>query len=495
MVPANHFLVCKGRCVTYGEINQNANRIAHAFRAIGVQKGEKAAFLLRNSIEVVEVYFGLLKMGAVVVPLNYYLSPKVLKEQLCFSDAVVLIYHEAFHRVVKAIRDRATHIRHYICVEGRKEEETDHLYSEFLTTGSAEDLQVEINPEDPYAIFFTAGTTGTPKGVVAVHRNLSWGAVNALLTVGTHARVSATVSPMFHVASLGVVATTAVRAGKCVIFDKFEPREILRTIEQERISDLFLVPTMWVRLLEDPSIEEYDISSITSVSTAGSQATWELKKRILAKFPNAGLREVYGLTEIGALGTVLLPSDPPEKLASVGRPAYFNQVRIVDERGQDLPFGKEGEIIFRSPGIMREYYKDPQATSLALRDGWLYTGDLGYLDSDGYLYYLGRKDEMIISGGENLHPFIIERILNQHPKILESAVIGVPDPLWGESVKAVIVLRQGVNMTKEEVTNYCGEQLGGLYKPKHVEFVENLPRVATGKVAKQELRKRHMTRR
>jgi fatty-acyl-CoA synthase len=275
-----------------------------------------------------------------------------------------------------------------------------------------------------------------------------------------------------------------------VIMRSFDPKRVMELIGEEKINRMTFPPTVWNFILQLPDLDQYDTHAVRALSSGAESMPLETKKKLLALFPNAGLGETYGMTESAASITTLHPRDVLRKMASVGKPFVNVETRLVDEYDQDVKKGEVGEILARGPSIMVGYYKDPESTSQTLKGGWLHTGDLGRLDEEGYLYIVDRKKDMIISGGENIYPREIEEILYAHPKILEAAVIGLPDPTWGERIHAVVALKEGELLTEQEVIDYCKAHIASFKKPKSVEFVDRLPRSSAGKVLKRILKER-----
>jgi len=341
---------------------------------------------------------------------------------------------------------------------------------------------------------YTSGTTGRPKGAILTHENLLWNLFNTILgREEKEGEISMVIGPLYHTAALNNHFLTRVAmAGTSILIKHFDPEKVMQVIEKERVTVISGAPAAYHLMLSLPE-KRYDTSSITKCTTGASILPNETKERLTKLFPNlTGIYDVYGCTEATPSIAILKAKDSLRKRECVGPAVPFLEVRIVDDQDQDLPIGEVGEIICRGPNIMKGYYKDEEATQEALRGGWLRTGDLGRMDEEGFIYIVDRKKDMIVSGGENIYPREIEEILYSHPKIQEAAIIGVPDPLWGESVKAVIVLKKGESMTEEEVIEYCKRHLASYKKPRSVEFVESLPRNPSGKVLKTLLRQKYL---
>jgi fatty-acyl-CoA synthase len=295
-------------------------------------------------------------------------------------------------------------------------------------------------------------------------------------------------TPMFHSSTLGRIITYVFSGCTFITSKKFDPSRALEIIEQEKVTSITQAPTMYQAMMNQPEAGRFDPAAVRRVVTGAAPMAVSTKKALKEFFPNAGFYDLYGLTEASPGVTILKPDAFFEKIGSVGKPMSTVEIKVVNEGGAEVPAGEVGEIICRGPNVMKGYYKDPAATAQVLRDGWLYTGDLGRMDEDGFLYLIDRKKDVIISGGENIYPAEIEMVLLEHPKILEAAVIGMPDSYWGERVKAFVVLRQGETLSKEEVIKFCGEHLGSYKKPRKVEFIDRLPRNAANKVMKEKLK-------
>jgi acyl-CoA synthetase (AMP-forming)/AMP-acid ligase II len=475
---------------TYEQWEARSNRLAWALAKQGVSKGAHVATIFLNGNEVLETYMALLKLGAVIVPLNVRLSSQELHYIVDHSDAGHLILEPDFIKPIEEIRGDLPKVKRYL-VSG---EDAPHGMTslEEISSGQPQDPPpVQVDEEDIACILYTAGTTGRPKGVLLSHRNCVWAAVNIACDIDLRPEYRVLmVFPLFHAAAFIIFVSNLFLGCTNVTMRSFDPRRVMELVEQERISRMTFPPTVWNFILQLPDLEKYDTSSVRSLSSGAESMPLETKKRLLELFPNAGLGESYGMTESAATITTLRPEHVLEKMASVGMPFVNVMIRIVDESDRDVPQGEVGEILARGPNIMVGYYKDPQATAEALKGGWLHTGDMGRVDEDGFLYIVDRKKDMIISGGENIFPREIEEVLYRHPKILEAAVIGLPDPVWGERVHAVVALKPGESMTEQEVIDFCKAHIASYKKPKSVEFVERLPRSPAGKVLKRILRDR-----
>jgi acyl-CoA synthetase (AMP-forming)/AMP-acid ligase II len=489
--PGNEAFVFKNQRVTFGAFNTRVNRLANALVKLGIAKGDKVAVLFMNCIEILECYMAVCKIGAVVVSINFRLVDREISYQLDQSDAKAVIYSGTFHNIISSLRDQQPKVAHYIC-HSEKEIKEAIQYDALLAKSSPQEPLVYVQDDDPAFIMYTSGTTGKPKGAVITHKNLLVEVTNILLEndikKGDRSLFSA---PLFHVAALVHMLLIFYLGGRSVIMDKFEPRDFLRLVEKEKITVGMLIPAMWIFLLQEPGISEYDTRTLRNVGTGGAVLPVEVMRKAMDAFPNVGIYNIFGQTETSSCTTLLYPEHAFSKEGSVGRRIVNLEARIVDVADNDVAVGQVGEIIYRGPTIMKEYYNNPQATADAIREGWFHSGDLVREDEDGFIWVVDRKKDMIISGGENIYPAEVEEVLFSHPKIVEAAVIGVPDPQWGESVKAIVVPQKGETLTAEEIIEHCKTHMASYKKPKTVEFVAELPRNAAGKVRKFELRDKY----
>jgi acyl-CoA synthetase (AMP-forming)/AMP-acid ligase II len=369
-------------------------------------------------------------------------------------------------------------------------------YEKLMAKASAEEPRVSISEEDMISLRYTSGTTGKPKGVIHDHRSNITALYNSLMD-GLRIEegdVIALMGPVTH-ASGAMILPHLLRGAKVIILSGFDAEGILKLIEREHVTTLYLVPTMIVMLLARPDLKSYDLSSLKTIRYGASPISPEVLKRGVEAFGNVFVQG-YGLTEGSMPLTLLNKRDHRmdgtmkqiQRLGSVGREVTVACVRIMDEAGEMLPPGEIGEIVIRSEQNMKGYWNNPQATAEALRGGWLHTRDMGYMDEDGYVFLVDRKDDMIISGGFNVYPREVEDVLYMHPSVLEAAVFGVPDEKWGETVKAAVSLKKGAVLTEEEIIEHCRKHLAGYKKPKSVDFVTDLPKNANGKILRRELK-------
>jgi fatty-acyl-CoA synthase len=490
--PDRTALVYENKRFTYRQFNQRSNQIANALLRFGLQKGDRVATLLFNSHELVEVFMGAAKVGGVFTPINFRLAAEEVIYLVNHSDARVFAFGEEFFSLVGNILPHLPKVEKFISV-GKAPFPRAIEYEPLLQGSRDDEPGFAVSEDDECQMLYTSGTTGRPKGAVLSHGNVLWNLVNMLLAREDKEGESALVTgPLYHAAALNNhFLIRLALAGASVLMKHFDPRIFMEIIQKEKVNVISGAPAMFHLLFNLPEVEKYDARSITRCTLGSSTLPDETKKKLLKLLPNAGgIYDVYGATEASPTVTVLKAADSFRKTACVGPAVPFLEVRIVDNQDREVPRSEPGEIICRGPNVMKGYYKDPEGTAEALKGGWLHTGDIGRMDEEGFVYIVDRKKDMIISGGENIYPREIEELLYHHPKIREAAAVGIPDPLWGESVKAFVVLKTGMSITEEEVIEYCKAHLASYKKPKVVAFVDSLPRNPSGKVLKNLLRER-----
>ena len=464
---------------------------------LGLKKGDRIAILAKNGVRYMEVYGSSETGGLVTVPLNFRLSGPELMYIINNSGARVLLVSEEYVPTITAIKDDLPGTAHFICLDGAVPGMLS--YEDLLADELTTDLEIAIAPDELAYIMYTSGTTGRPKGAMLTHRGQVANAQSLLMELGLRPRDRhLAVMPLFHVGGRAIPLVHFYRGCTTVIAAGFDPTEALTLIERHRVTTIQVVPTMLAFMLDLPTLDRFDVSSLNTIFYASSPMPVELLRRGIGKFGPIFVQG-YGQTESGPLSTLLGKEDhlaegtteQIRRLASCGRPVMNVEARVVDADGRQVEPGAVGEITVRAELIMHGYWNDPESTADAIRDGWLYTGDMATVDDDGYLYVVDRKKDMIISGGENIYPREIEEVLYAHPAVLETAVIGVPDPTWGESVKALVVLKRETNTCEEELIEHCKMKLASYKKPKSVEFVDVLPKTPSGKILKRALREKY----
>ncbi len=484
--------------LTYKQFNARINQLAHAFMDLGLKKGSKVAILSFNNNQYMEAYFAVGKIGAVAAPLNFRLHPEELTYIVDHADAEAFIVGEPFVDAVRAIQKGLPKVKHYISISEKPVDGMLHFETWIAKYPDTEPL-VLVDDDDPLFIMYTAGTTGRPKGAVLTHKNemVMW--MLAASYVMSEAGLGDMwdyrafgAPPIFHLAAFGFCQFMFFIGATVVLpTEVFNPAYILETIEKERIDAILLVPAMAFFLLMVPDIEKYDTSSLKVWASGAAILPTETRRQIQKHFRNVRIFDLFGMTEMSPVVCTLRPSEVEGRENSVGRALPFIEIRLVDDKDNDVPVGEVGEAIYRGPTVLKEYYKNPKATAEAMRNGWFHSGDLLRQDKEGFFYVVDRKKDMIISGGENIYPAEIEEVLFQHPKILEAAVIGIFDEEWGESVQAIVVCKPGEAMTAEDVVDHCKRHLASYKKPKGVDFMDVLPRNPAGKVLKTVLRENY----
>lgn len=492
-------VVSQGLSMNYQVLNERVNHLANALIKRGLKKGDRIGVLVHNCYQFIEIYFAAAKTGGIFCPYNSHFKGRELKYIINYSTPRFFFFDADFGDIIDSLRNHLESVEHYICLK-RPRWPFMEDYENLLSMGDKKEPNIKILANDTMSIFFTAGTTGKPKGAMRTHQHMMTNAITGVIELKVSYDEKALILfPMYHVACEDNIGRHFFMANTIVIRSEehFDLQEVLGLLSMEKITMCQFVPTMINALLQCRDIDRYDLSSLRMIMYAGAPMPVELLKRALQGF-KCGFAQLYGQTESGPLTTILPPEDHvlkgPErqlkKLASAGRPVVDYEVRIVDGEGRDVSIGEVGEIIGRSEAMMKRYWKLPKESAEKLKDGWLHTGDLGKFDEDGYIYIVDRKNDMIISGGVNIYPREIEEVLYQHPSVFEASVIGVPDDYWGEAVKAIIVLKERADVSESEIIKHCGEHLAGYKKPKSVEFWKELPKSPQGKILKRAIRER-----
>ncbi|OBK76212.1 long-chain-fatty-acid--CoA ligase [Mycobacterium sp. 1164985.4] len=476
-------LIAGERTATFAELDARSNRVAQSLRAAGVGFGDRVAFIEKNGIEFFEVACALSKLGAVVVPVNWRLAPPEMLHIIDDARARVVIVGTEFFGHVEAIEDRVTATLVAVGAHSRWP-----AFEEWTANFPAEDPCVTTQPDDLAFLMYTSGTTGSPKGVMLTNDNYFCKATGIADKWRFDAdSVSLAVMPMFHMAGSGWAFVGLCEGARTVVLRDVDPAAVLDAVARHGITNMLLVPVVIQRLLNTPGVETTDFSALRAIVYGASPITDDVLVRALERF-DCDLLQVYGQTE--TTGSITqLDRHAPELLRSCGKPFPWVQVRIVDDTGRDVPTGTVGELWTRSRQNMRGYWNNPAATAATITpDGWLKTGDAGYVDREGYVYLHDRVKDMIVSGGENVYPTEIENVLMTHPDVADVAVIGVPDPAWGEAVKAIVVPAAGSSPGEADLIAYARDRLAGFKLPKSVSFADDLPRTPSGKILKRALR-------
>lgn len=467
-----------GRRFTFRDTDRRSNRLANALLALGFGKGDVVAFLVTNRAEIVETYFALARTGIIGIPLNYRLAGPEIISLLTAMGASALIFEDRF----LAVAQQAAPLLRVLIQVGGEPGGGVLDYEAALADASPQAPAVEVDEADPFYFNLTSGTTGLPKSYLLTQYNNSTIAPMFLAFEMGRRDVALTVFPAFGRVGFGWIVGSMI-FGNLNVLVNFEPNEVLRLIETERVTITNLVPTMAAMLLQAQAARPRDLGSLRGIVFAGSSLPESLREQTAERLcPH--IYEYYGMQETGAL-VVSTPEDRARNASSAGKPLLFSEVRIVDDAGNVLPANQLGEIVGRNPNSVTAYFGDTVKSAETFRDGWIHTGDLGSLDEDGYLTIRGRKKDMIVTGGQNVHAAEVEEILLKCPGVADCAVFGLPDPIWGESVTALVVPSEGAALTAADLEQFCRERLAGFKTPKRF-FIEQavLPRTPTGKVQK-----------
>ncbi|MGE2732299.1 long-chain-fatty-acid--CoA ligase [Mycolicibacterium vaccae] len=478
-------LIVDDRVITFGDLDARSNRAAQAFAAAGVGPGDRVAFIEKNSAEFFDVAFGLAKLGAVGVPVNWRLAAPEMRHILADCGAKVVVVGAEFFGHLEEIEHE---IDATVVAVGTHERWPD--FTDWVAAHPAVDPGVRTAADDLVFLMYTSGTTGLPKGVMLSNANYvcKTGGVAAGPWQLSPDAVSLGVMPLFHMAGSGWVFAGLWEGAATVLVRDVVPAAILEAITGHRVTNMLLVPAVIASLLDTPGVEDVDASALRLIVYGASPISDDVLLRGIDRF-GAIFAQVYGMTETsGSITQLDGPDHTPQLLRSCGRPYPWVEVRVVGADGTDVPAGAVGEVWTRSAQNMLGYWNNPEATAATLTpDGWLRTGDAGYLDADGYLYLYDRVKDMIVTGGENVYPAEVENVLMAHPGVADAAVIGVPDPKWGEAVKAVVVPAAG-GFDEADLLAFARARLGGFKLPKSVDVVDVLPRTPSGKILKRALR-------
>jgi acyl-CoA synthetase (AMP-forming)/AMP-acid ligase II len=485
--PARPCLVRGGETITYAELDRRSAMSAAGLAGLGVGRGDVVGLLLYNCSEFVEAMFALARLGAIVMPVNWRLAGDEVAYIAGHAGAKLIISEPELAPLAEAARTSRPGTR-LVGVGGAPAGWTS--FDALRAAGGPAPL-ADVAADDVHRLMYTSGTTARPKGVMITYANLYWKNIGHVVEFGvTGADLGLACGPLYHVGALDLTTTTMLYVGGTVeIHRKFEPGPVLDALERG-ITNVWLAPSMVNQLLAHPSLGSRDLSGVKLIIDGGEKMPLPLIQRLLRAFPGAWFADAYGLTETVSGDTFLDKRTTERKLGSVGKPCVHLEVAIWDEAGRPVPAGALGEIVLRGPKVFRGYWKDPDATAAAFRGGWFHTGDVGQLDDEGFLYILDRKKDMIVSGGENIASPEVERVLYEHPAVLEAAVVGSPDPRWGEVPVAFVVRREGVKATEDELRGFCLERLAKFKVPRAISFIDALPRNPSGKVLKRVLRER-----
>jgi acyl-CoA synthetase (AMP-forming)/AMP-acid ligase II len=486
-LPNKTALICDEERLTYRELQQQVLSLAYNLQKLGIQKGDRVALLFPNCNEMAIAYYACAAIGAISVPLNNRLIAKELLYIVNDAGASLMVVGYQFWDISQQIKAELPLVKNFIYA-GDERKDGVLYFQDLLSEKALPDIP-PIAFDDTATIMYTSGTTGLPKGAMMSHRNVFTNARNCGAVLNyKETDITLIVVPLFHVTGLNsqLVAFIYI-GGTCVIMKAYKTVDMIETIERHKTTVLFKVPTMYVLMLINETLNQRDVSSVRLAAYGGApmdkETIIQLKKRLGVDLYNA-----YGLTECSSLCTVLPACDAVRKAPSVGLPVTGVQVKAVDSQDRGVPAGEPGQLLMKGPNIVKGYYNKPEATQKGIVDGWLYTGDIARIDDEGYVFIVDRMKDMIVRGGENIYSIEVESVLNSHPKVLESAVVPEPHHIFGEVVRACVVLRPETEATQEEIIEYCKKNLADFKVPARVVFLTELPRNPGGKVIKGQLR-------
>jgi len=499
IVPDQEILVFGDTRLTYAELNDLVARLSTVFKGLGLKQRDVVAVLDTNSHLYVASYYAAAKAGLTFLPLNYRAKEAELEYMINTASAKVLLVGDRYIDLVKRIQTKLENVR---CVAIGQGDGSMARLTDLIAKAAPDEEEAEVEDEDVSVLMYTSGTTSLPKGVMLSFRDFTaYVTANVEMADGTERGTFLVCAPFYHIAGTTALMTNLWTGRKMIVMPQFEPRGWLELIGKEKVTHAFIVPTMMKQVLDDANFAKTDFSSVTNLAYGGAPMPIAVIRRAIAAFPaKVGFVNAYGQTETTSSLTILGPDDhrisgtPAEvelklrRLNSIGKPLPDVEIRVRDDDDKFLAAGQVGEIIIRTPRIMKGYAG--RKDDAALPDGWRATGDLGWVDEGGYVFFAGRKDDMIIRGGENIAPAEIETVLMSHPAVDEAAVIGTPSVEWGQTVKAYVVLRPGQSASAKDIQEFCRTRLASFKRPEQIEFIDALPKNALGKILRKELHAR-----
>ena len=497
IVPDQEILVFGERRHTYADLNDLVGRLSSAFKAAGLKPRDVVAALDTNSDNYIAGYYAAAKAGLTWLPLNYRAKEPELEYMINTAGAKLLMAGDRYLELIERLAPKLKTAK--IAAWGQGKSGMPRV-SDMISKAEPDDGEYEVEDEDVSVLMYTSGTTSLPKGVMLRFRDFAaYVTANVEMADGSDRGVALVCVPFYHIAGTTAMMTNMWTGRRMIVMPQFDPKAWLQLVERERVTHAFVVPTMMKQLLDEPAFAKTDLSSLTNLAYGGAAMPIQTIRRAIEAFPkNVGFVNAYGQTETTSSLTVLGPDDHRiegdaktvelklKRLNSIGRPLPDVEVAVRDDDGKLLPPGEVGEILIRTPRIMKGYAGREDDSRLP--EGWRATGDLGWVDDEGYVFFAGRKDDMIIRGGENIAPAEIEAVLMSHPAIDEAAVIGIPSVEWGQTVKAFVVKRPGQNVTAPEIVEFCRTRLASFKRPEAIEFIEALPKNPLGKILRKELR-------
>jgi acyl-CoA synthetase (AMP-forming)/AMP-acid ligase II len=505
LFPQKYAIVCGGKRWTYGEFCHRVNRLSHCLKGFGIKKDDKVAILHPNCHTFLEAYYAIPQIGAVSVPINHRLSPREIAFILQDSESKMLIADSMFKNQIDPIRKEIPGIEKILWTGENKisDSPVDLNYERALEKADSNPLpEPSVNGEDIAQIYYTSGTTGRPKGVMLSHKNVTTHALGTIAEIHlTDQDVWIHVAPLFHLADAWATWGVTWVGGTHVLVREFNAKGVLETIQREKVTLTNLIPTMLNLMVNHPDVGKFDYRSLRVLLSGGAPIAPEVVRKIVETF-KCDYIQTYGMTETSPYLTLSILKEHLQKLSNedqlrfkskTGREFIGVELKVVNDRGNEVKKDEKevGEIIVKGDIVTKGYWKLPEETKKSIKDGWLYTGDMAVIDEEGYVTIVDRKKDMILTGGENVYSTEVENVLYMHPAILECAVVGIPDPKWGEAVKGIVVLKSGQKATEQEIIQFCKEKMTHYKAPKSIDFIEALPRTGSGKIHKKGLRDKY----
>ena len=502
IVPDRTALVFEGKRTNFDELNSRVTRLASALRSLGVVAGDRIAIVQVNTDSVVETCFAAARTDGVFVPLNFRARADEISFMIRDSAPKVLIVGSRYLDLVDSISEDLDSVEHYITLDEPRDGWLS--YSDLVANADDEDMWPATAEDDLAVLLFTSGTTSYPKGVMLTHNSFASYILSHVTPADPEVdeRNILTV-PLYHIAGMQAMISAIYGGRSLIIQRQFEASQWMELVETERVDRAMMVPTMLKMLMDHEEFDKRDLGSLSVITYGAAPMPLEVVRQAIEEFPGVQFINAFGQTETAATITMLPPDDHVldgskeeverklRRLSSIGKPLEDVEVRIVNEHAEDVVIGETGEIVARGQRLMKGYWHQQSSTEETIRDGWLYTGDLGYWDEDGYIFLAGRARDFIKRGGEMISPEEVEQVLHSHPAIEEAAIIGVEDIYWGERVRAVVVAKSGHSIDEGDVIEYCRQRLASFKKPESVVVVDELPRNPMGKVLKRILREVH----
>ncbi len=502
IVPDRAAIIFEGRSIAFQQLQQQVNRLANALSDLGLQPGQRVAYMDVNTPEFIQTYLACAQLDAIFVPLNYRARAQEITHMLQTCQPTILFVGNRYQDLIASVAQHAPSIQHVISLEEAAPTNDWRFFDAIISTASDDELHFPTSTDsDTTLLLFTSGTTGAPKAVKLSHDSFSSYMLSSVPPADPEVEERNLLSlPMYHVAGIQSVLAAIYGGRTLILARQFEAEHWMELVQREKAHRAGMVPTMLKQVLDHPQFPDFDLSSLHIISYGAAPMPLEVIRKAIKSLPHTRFINAFGQTETASTITMLAPEDhvlegaPEEvekrlrRLASVGKALDDVEIAILDENGSHLPQGSEGEVAARGPRLMSGYWNDEHATLTTFHDDWLLTGDRGYLDEDGYLFLTGRSKDFIKRGGEMISPQEVEDALLSHPGIQEAAVIGVPDPQWGERVRALVVPSPGATPTPEDLVRHCHDRLASFKRPESVLFVTEIPKNPMGKVLKRILR-------